>query len=125
MVSTFRYQGTVHSAHILTKIAHNLLKHVNRKPHRSTFNNKNVKSPIPGLVKKVLCNTGDYVMKGDQLCIVGKPACSKKHVYNVHVVTEAMKMQNFIHSTSHGKVKKVLVTAGLSVGEGDVVVIFE
>ena len=51
-----------------------------------------VKSPMPGLVLKVLVNEGDSIKKGDALLLL-----------------EAMKMENVIKATGDGIIKKINV----------------
>lgn len=60
-----------------------------------------IRSPLPGLVLKVLVEPGQSVKKGVGVC-----------------VTEAMKMENSIVSTFDGVVDHVFVKAGDSVLEG-------
>lgn len=33
---------------------------------------KQVRSPMPGLVKSVSCSVGDLVSEGQELCVIGK-----------------------------------------------------
>ena len=54
-----------------------------------------VKSPMPGLVLKILKKVGDSVNKGDTVMIL-----------------EAMKMENEIKSNKQGKITEVFVTGG-------------
>jgi len=54
-----------------------------------------VKSPMPGLVLKILKNVGDSINKGDTVMIL-----------------EAMKMENEIKSNKQGKITEVFVTEG-------------
>jgi biotin carboxyl carrier protein len=65
-----------------------------------------VKSPLPGVILKILVNTGDYVKAGQKV-----------------VVLEAMKMENSIESVKDGKVVSVNVKQGDSVMEGDVLMV--
>jgi len=54
-----------------------------------------VKSPMPGLVLKILKKVGDSINKGDTVMIL-----------------EAMKMENEIKSNKQGKITEVFVTEG-------------
>lgn len=65
-----------------------------------------IKSPLPGLILKILVKPGDEVKAGDPLLIM-----------------EAMKMQNTISATIDGKVEKLLVKEGGSILEGDELII--
>jgi biotin carboxyl carrier protein len=60
-----------------------------------------VTSPMPGRVLKVLVREGDEVAAGAPL-----------------VVVEAMKMENELHATRSGVVKKIYVTPGATVESG-------
>jgi len=65
-----------------------------------------IKSPLPGLVLKVLVNVGDTVNIGQKI-----------------IVLEAMKMENSIESVKQGKITSVNVKQGDSVMEGDVLLV--
>ena len=60
-----------------------------------------IRSPLPGLVLKLLVEPGQAVKKGQTVC-----------------VTEAMKMENAIASTFDGVVDQVFVQPGDSILEG-------
>ena len=60
-----------------------------------------IKSPLPGLILKVMVKVGDTVKSGQTVCIM-----------------EAMKMQNNIAATTDGVVASVGVSEGASVLEG-------
>jgi acetyl-CoA/propionyl-CoA carboxylase biotin carboxyl carrier protein len=64
--------------------------------------------PMQGTIVKVLVSEGDVVEVGQTVCVL-----------------EAMKMENNIAADKSGTVKEVKVTAGQSVGSGDVVVVIE
>ncbi len=64
--------------------------------------------PMQGTIVKVLVSEGDEVEAGQTVCVL-----------------EAMKMENNIAADKSGTVKDVKVTAGQSVGSGDVVVVIE
>lgn len=56
---------------------------------------KTIKSPMPGLVLKILKKVGDKIVKGDTVMIL-----------------EAMKMENEIKSNFDGTISKIFVTEG-------------
>jgi acetyl-CoA/propionyl-CoA carboxylase, biotin carboxylase, biotin carboxyl carrier protein len=64
--------------------------------------------PMQGTIVKVLVAEGDEVEAGQTVCVL-----------------EAMKMENNIAADKAGTVKEIKVTAGQSVGSGDVVVVIE
>lgn len=66
----FRYQGTLHTINILSKLAADLLRLMPRKTKPDV--SKLIKSPMPGLVKSVSCKTGDLVAENQELLIIGK-----------------------------------------------------
>lgn len=59
-------------------------------------------APLPGLVLEVKVKVGDAVQTGQPVLIM-----------------EAMKMENVIPAPHNGTVRKVFVSNGDSVGEGD------
>lgn len=67
-----------------------------------------VKAPMPGLVLRILVETGAEVQKDDKVMIL-----------------EAMKMENVIKSPGHGVVKQILVQAGQAVDKNQVLIDFE
>ena len=67
-----------------------------------------VKSPMPGLVVKVLVSSGDVVAKGDRLLVI-----------------EAMKMENEVKAPCAGKVTQISVAKGDAVTAGKEVVVIE
>ncbi len=67
-----------------------------------------IKSPLPGVVLKVLVQPGDMVKIGQRLLIL-----------------EAMKMENNIDADKEGKVVSIAKNTGDSVMEGDVLVVIE
>jgi biotin carboxyl carrier protein len=67
-----------------------------------------VKSPMPGLVVKVLASEGDEVKKGDRLLVV-----------------EAMKMENDVKAPRAGTVTKIAVKAGDPVEGGRELLVIE
>jgi acetyl-CoA/propionyl-CoA carboxylase biotin carboxyl carrier protein len=66
----------------------------------------NVTAPMQGTIVKVLVEVGQQVEAGQSV-----------------VVLEAMKMENQIASEKSGVVQEIKVTAGVTVGAGDVVVV--
>jgi acetyl-CoA/propionyl-CoA carboxylase biotin carboxyl carrier protein len=64
--------------------------------------------PMQGTIVKVLVSEGDEVEAGQTVCVL-----------------EAMKMENNIAADRSGTVKEVKVTAGQSVGSGDVVIVID
>ena len=64
--------------------------------------------PMQGTIVKVLVSEGDEVEAGQTVCVL-----------------EAMKMENNIAADKSGTVKEIKVTAGQSVGSGDVVIVIE
>jgi biotin carboxyl carrier protein len=67
-----------------------------------------LKSPMPGLVVKLLVQVGDRVNKGDGL-----------------LVLEAMKMENLIKASGNGTVKAIKVSAGTKVEKGELLIQFD
>lgn len=67
-----------------------------------------VKSPLPGTILSFPVSVGDVVKSGDTVCVL-----------------EAMKMENDIHTTKGGTVKKILVNVGDSVLDGADIMIIE
>jgi acetyl-CoA/propionyl-CoA carboxylase biotin carboxyl carrier protein len=64
--------------------------------------------PMQGTIVKVLVGVGDKVEVGQTICLL-----------------EAMKMENAVAAEKEGIVKEVRVSAGDSVGAGDVVAVIE
>ena len=64
--------------------------------------------PMQGTIVKVLVSEGDQVEAGQTVCVL-----------------EAMKMENNIAADKSGTVQEIKVTAGQSVGSGDVVVVID
>jgi glutaconyl-CoA/methylmalonyl-CoA decarboxylase subunit gamma len=81
-----------------------------RSAHRPTRSSNegtagSVRSPMPGLVLRIDVKEGQTVKAGQTL-----------------LVMEAMKMENVIPAPHNGTVRRILVTEGASIGEGDVLV---
>ena len=67
-----------------------------------------LKSPMPGMVLKILVKEGDEVKKGDSL-----------------IVLEAMKMENMLKAQGNGLVKAVKVQTGVAVEKGALLIQFQ
>lgn len=67
-----------------------------------------VKSPLPGTIMSFSVKEGDSVKSGDTVCVL-----------------EAMKMENDVHSSKTGTVKKILVNVGDAILEGTDIMIIE
>ena len=67
-----------------------------------------VKSPLPGTIMSFNVKEGDTVNAGDTVCVL-----------------EAMKMENDIHCSTGGVVKKILVAVGDAILEGTDIMIIE
>lgn len=67
-----------------------------------------VKSPLPGTIMSFSVKEGDIIKAGDTVCVL-----------------EAMKMENDVHSTQGGTVKKILVNVGDAVADGADIMIIE
>lgn len=67
-----------------------------------------IKSPLPGIILKILVKEGDIVKEGDLVVII-----------------EAMKMENKIMSDKSGKVKAIKIKEGDNVLENDVLIELE
>ena len=64
--------------------------------------------PMQGTIVKVLVAVGDVVEVGQSICLL-----------------EAMKMENAVAAEKDGVIKEIKVSAGDSVGAGDVVAVIE
>ena len=64
--------------------------------------------PMQGTIVKVLVAVGDTVEVGQTICLL-----------------EAMKMENAVNAEKDGVIKEVRVSAGASVGAGDIVAVIE
>jgi biotin carboxyl carrier protein len=69
---------------------------------------KILRAPIPGSIIEVKTSVGSYLKEGD-----------------IALILEAMKMESEIHCTSSGRVKKIYVSKGDLVQEGDALIEFE
>ncbi len=75
-----------------------------KKVHRI----KDIKAPMPGLVRRIDVQPGQEVEEGDTV-----------------LVLEAMKMENVLKAPGNGTVKKVLVEPGSSVTKGQVLLMLD
>lgn len=78
------------------------------KPAAAAGSASAVKSPLPGTIMSFPVAVGDTVKAGDTVCVL-----------------EAMKMENDVHTTIGGTVKKILVNVGDAVLEGTDIMIIE
>jgi len=69
---------------------------------------QDLRSPMPGNVRKVCVSKGDLVAEGDVLLIL-----------------EAMKMQNELRSPIHGRVTSLSAREGVAVAAGDPLIVIE
>ncbi len=74
---------------------------------QAASNVSGVTAPMPGIIINILVNVGDKVSKDQVLCML-----------------EAMKMQNAIRAPRDGEISEVAVSAGQSVGHGDLLFAF-
>ncbi|XP_050302612.1 propionyl-CoA carboxylase alpha chain, mitochondrial-like isoform X2 [Anthonomus grandis grandis] len=100
------YHGNNYKVKILTKKAATYLDLMPKKQEIKKLNE--VKAPMSGLVKSVLCSVGDMVNESQELLVI-----------------EAMKMQNFMLAKSNGVVKTLKVKVGDTVTSGDVLINLE
>ncbi|MCM1290920.1 MAG: biotin/lipoyl-binding protein [Prevotella sp.] len=77
------------------------------KPAAST-GGSTVKSPLPGTIMSFNVKEGDTVNAGDTVCVL-----------------EAMKMENDVHCSTGGTVKKILVSVGDAILEGTDIMVIE
>ncbi|KAJ8926756.1 hypothetical protein NQ314_020873 [Rhamnusium bicolor] len=75
-------------------------------PEKLKFDvSKQIRSPMPGLVKSVNCNIGDIVAEGQELCII-----------------EAMKMQNSMVAATTGTVRSINIHPGDTISDDEVLI---
>lgn len=75
---------------------------------KQTSSAHTVKSPLPGTINNIKVTEGQTVKAGETVCVL-----------------EAMKMDNDIHCTNGGTVKKIFVKVGDAVPEGGDLMIIE
>ena len=78
------------------------------QPQQASAGTSALRSPLPGIILDIVCQTGDTVKKGQKL-----------------IVLEAMKMENVISADRDGVIKEIKVDRGDSVLEGTDLVIIE
>ena len=78
------------------------------KPAAASGPGTAVKSPLPGTIMSISVTEGQSVKAGDTVCVL-----------------EAMKMENDIHCSTSGTVKKILVGVGDAILEGTDIMIIE
>ena len=81
---------------------------INRKSNGTESNNKNISSPMPGKVVKILVNEGDIIKAGETAIIIS-----------------AMKMESEYKAPINGLVKKVNVSEGDAVQSDQVLIELE
>ncbi len=69
---------------------------------------KELKSPMPGLIKKIMVHVGDFISKGEPL-----------------LTLEAMKMENILKSPVDVKIAQIKVSEGNAVDKNQVLIVFE
>lgn len=72
---------------------------------KTTHRVKDIKAPMPGLVRRIEVSPGQEIKEGDPILIL-----------------EAMKMENVLKSPGEGRIAKVLVSEGAPVEKGQVLV---
>ena len=98
-IDGFSYDVSVRT--LLEEKAHELLK------NRAKDNNSAVvKSPMPGLVLKIMRKVGDTVEMGESL-----------------ILLEAMKMENDIKAAASGEIKEIRVSENSAVEKNETLVI--
>ncbi len=84
-----------------------ILKSISKSP-AMTVKNSIIRAPMPGLISKIEVNIGDIVSPGTGL-----------------IVLEAMKMENEIHSTLHGKIKSIEIKNHVTVEKDQILLVIE
>lgn len=69
---------------------------------------KELKSPMPGLIKKIMVKVGDNIQKGEPL-----------------LTLEAMKMENILKSPADVKIAQIKINEGNAVDKNQVLIVFE
>jgi len=93
----FYYKGNTIQAMVLEPKQYKYKKHM--APPKKIDYAKSVLSPMPGSIVSVNVEVGQNIIDGQDL-----------------IVIEAMKMQNIIKSQADGKIKKIHIQGGASVG---------
>ncbi|KAJ8958888.1 hypothetical protein NQ318_019656 [Aromia moschata] len=97
------YHGTNYKLYILSQRSADYLHLMPEKLKVDV--SKQIKSPMPGLVKTVNCEVGDVVAEGQELCVI-----------------EAMKMQNSMVATTTGTIKSININPGDTISDEDVLI---
>ena len=98
-IDGFSYDVSVRT--LLEDKAHELLKNIAKDNHSAV-----VKSPMPGLVLKIMKKVGDKVEMGESL-----------------ILLEAMKMENDIRAAASGEIKEIRVSENSAVEKNETLVI--
>jgi len=101
-----QYLGSIFNVFVLTPEENAVFQHM--PSHLAAKSDKQVASPMPGVVVDVHVNVGDSVTAGAEL-----------------LTLEAMKMRNKIRAEVDGTVKAIKVVKGQTVDDGYVMVVFE
>jgi pyruvate carboxylase len=101
----FELNGQAREALVLDR---SLAKEVQRRPKADAGNPLHVGAPMPGLVVSVTAVAGESVAAGQKLCIL-----------------EAMKMETSIYAERPSRIAEVLVTTGMQVDAGDLLIRLE
>ncbi|CAH1117584.1 unnamed protein product [Phaedon cochleariae] len=97
------YKGTTYKLYIISQRSADYL-HV--MPEKIKFDiSKQIRSPMPGLVKSISCSIGDEVAEGQELCVI-----------------EAMKMQNSMVAQTSGRIRCINIHPGDTVGDDDILI---
>ncbi len=102
----FLIDGFPVNTQVRTKLQEELQKLIKEKASKKKGDE--IIAPMPGLLLKVLKNSGDEVKKGEAV-----------------VILEAMKMENEIRSPIDGTVKKVFKSEGASIEKGEKILIIQ
>lgn len=78
-----------------------------KSPEPQTRGEKEVTSPLPGVIVAILVEPGETVTRGQELCTL-----------------EAMKMKNAIRANREGTIASIEVSVGDQVGHGQVLMTF-
>ena len=105
-ILTVFFNGTETNLNIFRKNTYKLYKILPKENINNKF--KNILSPMPGKVTKVLVKEKDKVQEGDSLLIL-----------------DAMKMENIIKSDFNGTIKKISVKENQSVSADEMLITFD
>ncbi|KAG0169528.1 hypothetical protein DFQ28_003606 [Apophysomyces sp. BC1034] len=99
-------EGSTFKVIILNDQQYDLRKHMKQKPEEEK--SRVMLSPMPGKVISLAVSEGDEVTEGSELAVV-----------------EAMKMQNVLRTSRVGRIKRIHVQKGHTVGAGQVLIEFD